>query len=67
MKAIVKNWKTGIAKGIIVDVSEYPTDGVSNVYKPAEQDLYTHTISLRGEHCFTCTANAFAENFEIVE
>ena len=66
MKAIVKNWKTGIAKGIIVDVSEYPTDGVSNVYNPAEEALYTHTISLHGQYHGTWNAEGFAENFEIV-
>lgn len=67
MKAITKNWKTGIASGIVVDVSEYPIDGVANLHKPAEQDLYTHSISLRGEYCFTLTADAFAKDFEIIE
>jgi len=67
MKAITKNWKTGIANGIIVDVSEYPVDGVANLHKPDGHPLYTHSISLRGKYCFTLTAEGFAKDFEIIK
>ncbi len=60
MKAICKNWDTGIAKGVIVDVVAYTN-------KPWDREAYTHTVISPSGSRISWTADGFADNFEVIE